>query len=199
MAYLLGIDIGTSGTKTLICNDRGKVIATATAEHPISSPKPGWSEQDPQDWWHATCKSTKAVMKQAKIKAAEPSAQEEIRSLSPMLYSVQGENVYEVPRGYFDNLAAELKEKVKPAAKVVPMRRRTATFMKYAVAAAFTGVMALGVFKFTGNKNGKLDDVVLQGLEIAKTNTLEQEMNQLTDADIVKYLESNVRMLTWPR
>lgn len=127
----------------------------------------------------------------AKIKAAEPSAGEEIRSLSPMLYSIQGEQVYEVPQGYFDNLAAELAEKVKPAAKVVPMRRRAATFMKYAVAAAFTGVMALGVFKFTANKNGKLDDVVLRGLEIAKANTLEQEMNQLTDADIVKYLESN--------
>jgi xylulokinase len=71
MAYLLGIDIGTSGTKTLICNDRGKVIATATVEHPIHSPNPGWSEQDPRDWWRSTCKATKAVLKQAKIKPTE--------------------------------------------------------------------------------------------------------------------------------
>src|SRR5689334_12453021 len=71
MAYLLGIDIGTSGTKTLICNDRGKVIATAMAEHPIYSPKPGWSEQDPIDWWDATCIATKAVLKKAKIKGAD--------------------------------------------------------------------------------------------------------------------------------
>src|SRR5450432_2748960 len=71
MAFLLGIDIGTSGTKTLICNDRGKVIATAMAEHPISSPKPGWSEQNPQDWWKATIAATKSVLKKAKLKAAD--------------------------------------------------------------------------------------------------------------------------------
>src|SRR4051812_38777335 len=71
MPYLLGIDIGTSGTKTLICDEDGKVLATATAEHPISSPKPGWSEQDPLDWWDATCKATKAVLKKAKIKPTD--------------------------------------------------------------------------------------------------------------------------------
>src|SRR5262249_56597232 len=41
------------------------------ADHPISSPKPGWSEQDPQDWWRATCKATKAVLKKARIKPIE--------------------------------------------------------------------------------------------------------------------------------
>ena len=54
VSHLLGIDIGTSGTKTLICDDDGNVLATAMAEHPISSPKPGWSEQNPEDWWQAT-------------------------------------------------------------------------------------------------------------------------------------------------
>jgi xylulokinase len=71
MPHLLGIDIGTSGTKTLICDDDGKVLATAMAEHPISSPKPGWSEQNPEDWWQATCKATKAVLKKAMIKPAD--------------------------------------------------------------------------------------------------------------------------------
>jgi xylulokinase len=71
MSYLLGIDIGTSGTKTLICDERGAVIATAVAEHGISSPKPGWSEQDPRQWWAATIVATKAVVKKAKVKAAE--------------------------------------------------------------------------------------------------------------------------------
>ncbi len=72
MAYLLGIDIGTSGTKTLICNEKGKVLATAMSEHAIYSPKPGWSEQKPEDWWgDATCKATKAVLKKAKVKPAE--------------------------------------------------------------------------------------------------------------------------------
>ncbi len=71
MGYLLGIDIGTSGTKTLICDEDGKVLATAMAEHPISTPKPGWSEQNPEDWWQATCKATKAVVKKAKVKPAD--------------------------------------------------------------------------------------------------------------------------------
>ncbi|HXE55734.1 MAG TPA: xylulokinase [Tepidisphaeraceae bacterium] len=71
MAHLLGIDVGTSGTKTLICDQKGAVLATAMAEHPISSPRPGWSEQDPLDWWDAACKATRAVLKKAKVKPAD--------------------------------------------------------------------------------------------------------------------------------
>src|SRR5438046_5504456 len=71
MAHLLGIDIGTSGTQTLICDEDGKVLATATAEHAISTPKPGWSEQDPQDWWNATCAATKAVLRKSKVKPGD--------------------------------------------------------------------------------------------------------------------------------
>ena len=71
MSHLLGIDIGTSGTKTLICDTKGKVLATATAEHPIYTPKPGWSEQKPEDWWQSTCAATKAVLKKAKLKPAD--------------------------------------------------------------------------------------------------------------------------------
>src|SRR5437764_15092706 len=41
------------------------------AEHPISSPKPGWSEQDPEDWWSATCIATKVVLKRAKLKPGD--------------------------------------------------------------------------------------------------------------------------------
>ena len=74
MSYLLGIDIGTSGTKTLICDHKGKVLATAMAEHDIYSPKPGWSEQDPKQWWDATCKATKAVLRKAKVKAGQITA-----------------------------------------------------------------------------------------------------------------------------
>lgn len=71
MAYLLGIDIGTSGTKTLLCDDSGSVIATAMAEHTLESPKPGYSEQSPKQWWDATCKATQAVIKKAKIKSSQ--------------------------------------------------------------------------------------------------------------------------------
>jgi xylulokinase len=68
MSHLLGIDIGTSGTKTLICDQKGKVLATAMAEHPISAPKPGWSQQHPEDWWQSVGKATRAVLKKAKVK-----------------------------------------------------------------------------------------------------------------------------------
>jgi xylulokinase len=74
MSYLLGIDIGTSGTKTLICDYKGKVLATAMSEHDIYSPKPGWSEQDPTQWWSATRKATKAVLRKAKVKADQVTA-----------------------------------------------------------------------------------------------------------------------------
>lgn len=69
MAVFLGIDVGTSGTKTLAMREDGKVLASATAEYPLSSPKPGWSEQDPEDWWKATVETVKKVMKAGKIKA----------------------------------------------------------------------------------------------------------------------------------
>ncbi|HEV7298947.1 MAG TPA: xylulokinase [Tepidisphaeraceae bacterium] len=71
MPHLLGIDIGTSGTKTLICDEDGTVLATAMAEHAIYTPKPGWSEQIPEDWWTAVCAATKAVLKKAKVKPAD--------------------------------------------------------------------------------------------------------------------------------
>jgi xylulokinase len=71
MSHLLGIDIGTSGTRALICDDHGKVIATAGAEHSIFAPRPGWSEQDPLEWWSAACKATKAVLKKSRLKPAE--------------------------------------------------------------------------------------------------------------------------------
>jgi xylulokinase len=68
---LLGIDIGTSGTKTLVCDDDGTVLATAMAEHPIYSPKPGWSEQHPADWWHACGVASKSALKKAKLKPGD--------------------------------------------------------------------------------------------------------------------------------
>ncbi|QQE13262.1 xylulokinase [Planctomycetota bacterium] len=74
MSYLLGIDIGTSGTKTLICDAQGKVLATATAPHTLQSPKPSYSEQNPDEWWDATCKATKAVLRKAKLKKADVKA-----------------------------------------------------------------------------------------------------------------------------
>ncbi|MEP7254832.1 MAG: hypothetical protein ABI666_03595 [Ferruginibacter sp.] len=119
-------------------------------------------------------------------------ASDELRTLSPMLYSIQGENVFEVPQGYFDSFADIVVALVKPQqTKVVTMRRRSNTFIKYAVAAAFTGVMALGVFKFTNTTKQSDDPVIALGKEIAKENRFDEELAKVTDADIVKFLEAN--------
>ena len=63
MRYLIGIDIGTSGTKTILIDVNGKVIAKDLQEYPLYTPKPGWAEQDPADWWKATVKGIKNVTK----------------------------------------------------------------------------------------------------------------------------------------
>jgi len=54
MTALFGIDVGTSATKGLAIDPDGTVIATEEAPYPLSTPRPGWSEQDPEDWWRAT-------------------------------------------------------------------------------------------------------------------------------------------------
>ncbi len=65
MAFL-GIDVGTSGTKALLLNEDGQVVATAESPHTLLTPKPGWTEQHPEEWWQATILATRAVLKKAK-------------------------------------------------------------------------------------------------------------------------------------
>jgi xylulokinase len=67
MPYLLGLDIGTSGAKALLCDANGTVLATATAEYPLSTPRPLWSEQDPADWWGGARQAITAVIKKAGV------------------------------------------------------------------------------------------------------------------------------------
>jgi xylulokinase len=71
MSIYLGIDIGTSGTKTLAIDRRGRILSEATSLYPSYHPKPLWSEQDPEDWWQATIKTVRLVVKRAKLKAAD--------------------------------------------------------------------------------------------------------------------------------
>lgn len=71
MAYLMGIDVGTTGTKTLLINDTGEVVASVTSEYPMHTPRPLWAEQDPEDWWQAAVYSIRQVLQQSGIDAAE--------------------------------------------------------------------------------------------------------------------------------
>jgi xylulokinase len=50
---LIGLDVGTSGVKAIALSEDGAVVASAEEGYPLSTPHPGWSEQDPQDWWRA--------------------------------------------------------------------------------------------------------------------------------------------------
>lgn len=66
MALYLGIDIGTSGTRALVCTRDGQVVGAATAPHTSYHPKPGWSEQDPEEWWQATVKAVRKAVNAAR-------------------------------------------------------------------------------------------------------------------------------------
>lgn len=74
MGYTIGVDIGTSGTKSLLIDPDGNILAESSASYGVSMPKPLWSEQDPEDWWTATVKTIRAVVKQARAKPADVKA-----------------------------------------------------------------------------------------------------------------------------
>ncbi len=71
MAYVLGIDIGTSGTKTVLFDEKGAVIASCTAEYPLYQPRNGWAEQRPEDWWEAVVSTVKSVLDKSGILPAD--------------------------------------------------------------------------------------------------------------------------------
>ena len=50
---LIGLDVGTSGVKAIALSPDGAVVGSAEESYPLSTPQPGWSEQDPEDWWRA--------------------------------------------------------------------------------------------------------------------------------------------------
>jgi xylulokinase len=72
MDYLLGVDLGTQGSKAVICDVDGHVVAYAYHEHAISSPKPGWAEQDARRvWWGEFVTLVAEVLGQSAIRPAQ--------------------------------------------------------------------------------------------------------------------------------
>ena len=51
MKYYIGVDLGTSAVKLLLMDQEGQVVNIVSREYPLSFPHPGWSEQNPEDWW----------------------------------------------------------------------------------------------------------------------------------------------------
>ena len=60
--YVIGIDIGTSGCKTLIIDHQGAVVGRAVEEYPLFTPRTGWSEQEPAHWWQAVLTTLQKVL-----------------------------------------------------------------------------------------------------------------------------------------
>jgi xylulokinase len=54
LSALVGLDVGTTGVKAIAVSETGTVIARAEVGYPLSTPRPGWAEQDPEDWWRAS-------------------------------------------------------------------------------------------------------------------------------------------------
>ena len=67
MTYYIGVDIGTSGTKTVLFDVKGAVIASATEEYPLYQPQNGYAEQMPQDWANAALHTMAAVMQKSGV------------------------------------------------------------------------------------------------------------------------------------
>jgi len=71
-SFVLGIDVGTGGTRAIIMDDRGAIISSATEDHePFASPKIGWAEQHPDDWWRAAGFAVRKVLAQGNLRAQQ--------------------------------------------------------------------------------------------------------------------------------
>ena len=71
MKYLLGIDFGGGASKATLLSEEGVICATNTTEYATNYPKPGYAEQNPDDWVKATCENIKGVLEKSKVKPDE--------------------------------------------------------------------------------------------------------------------------------
>jgi xylulokinase len=71
MSFVLGIDLGTSSVKAILVSEGGEIIASSSQGYPIYSPHPGWTEQDPEEWWESTIRAVRASIHQSHIKPSQ--------------------------------------------------------------------------------------------------------------------------------
>jgi xylulokinase len=68
----LGIDVGTGGSRAVLIEESGQIVASATVEHePFASPQTGWAEQDPRDWWRASAAAIRQLLTNDNVRAEE--------------------------------------------------------------------------------------------------------------------------------
>ncbi len=71
MRYAIGVDIGTSGTKSVLFDEEGNVIASASKEYPLYQEKNGYAEQEPSDWYNASIYTIKKIILDSKISSED--------------------------------------------------------------------------------------------------------------------------------
>ena len=72
MSYWIGIDIGTGGSRALLIDAAGKIVAAVTEPHAeMTMQRPLWAEQDPDDWWRAAAKAIRGVLREANLAGSE--------------------------------------------------------------------------------------------------------------------------------
>jgi xylulokinase len=70
--HLIGIDVGTGGSRAVLIDTAGKIVASATVEHKsFVSIQTGWAEQDPRDWWRASAAAIRSVIAKSGISAGD--------------------------------------------------------------------------------------------------------------------------------
>lgn len=156
------------GTVAHELNELSPLLAGIKKENPFAVP---------EYYFEQAASSTVANIWEEKT----PAVLEGINKLQP----------YRVPVGYFDGLAANIASKAKEnsGAKIVAMPKRRFAAMKYAAAAVFTGIIALGVYKYAGKSIEPIEPAVAQ---LAKDEMkFEEALNNLNEEDIIKYLEKN--------
>src|SRR5436305_7824428 len=71
MTRLVGLDVGTSSVKGLAIDQHGVVVAAAERGYPLSTPRPGWAEQDPDDWWRASAGTVREALANSGVAARD--------------------------------------------------------------------------------------------------------------------------------
>ena len=90
MKYLLGIDVGTTGTKALLFRQDGKLCGQAYRPYDTQTPQVGWSEQDPEDWWNAVVATVRETTRDPEI----------ARNVAGISLSLQGGTMVAVDEDY---------------------------------------------------------------------------------------------------
>ncbi len=131
--------------------------------------------QAPANYFEQAPSDAMAIVGEEKI----PDVLKHINKLQP----------YQVPAGYFDSVAANIvsKAKEKSGAKLIAMPGRRFDVMKYAAAAVFTGMVALGVYNYAG----KMTDNKIDAPVAMDDKKFEETLNSLGEEEIIRYLEKN--------